>query len=49
MAEFQCRVANAAGEIFDRSYSASDEDGLRRDLESQDLMRWRASLRERCI
>ena len=38
MAEFHCRVANVSGEIFERSFSANDEDSLRRELESQDLM-----------
>jgi len=38
MPEFQCRVANPSGDVFERSYVAEDESALRRDLESQDLM-----------
>ena len=45
MPEYLCRVANAAGEVIERSYVASDEPSLRRDLEGQDLML--LSLRQR--
>jgi type IV pilus assembly protein PilC len=38
MPEFQCRVATASGDVFERSYVAEDEAALRRDLENQDLM-----------
>jgi len=38
MPEYICRVANAAGEVIERSYVSSDEPSLRRDLEAQDLM-----------
>ena len=38
MNEFLCRVATPNGEVFERSYKAADENALRRDLESQDLM-----------
>lgn len=38
MAEFQCRVANPAGDVFERTYTADDESDLRRQLENQDLM-----------
>jgi type IV pilus assembly protein PilC len=38
MPEFQCRVANPSGDVFERSYVAEDESALRRNLESQDLM-----------
>jgi type IV pilus assembly protein PilC len=38
MPEFQCRVATPSGDVFERSYVADDEGGLRRDLETQDLM-----------
>jgi type IV pilus assembly protein PilC len=38
MAEFTCRVATSAGEIFERSYVFDNEAALRRELESQDLM-----------
>jgi type IV pilus assembly protein PilC len=38
MPEFQCRVASATGEVFERSFVAADESALRRDLENQDLM-----------
>lgn len=38
MPEFICRVASPAGDVLERSYVASDESTLRRDLENQDLM-----------
>jgi type IV pilus assembly protein PilC len=38
MPEFQCRVASATGDVFERAYVAADESQLRRDLENQDLM-----------
>lgn len=38
MPEFTCRIATPSGEVFDKSYVAADEAGLRRDLENQDLM-----------
>jgi type IV pilus assembly protein PilC len=38
MPEFQCRVATATGEVFERAFVAPDESALRRDLENQDLM-----------
>ncbi|MDH3627048.1 MAG: type II secretion system F family protein [Acidobacteriota bacterium] len=38
MTEFVCRVANATGEVYERSINAVDEATVRRDLESQDLM-----------
>jgi type IV pilus assembly protein PilC len=36
--EFSCRVATATGEVFEKTYVAGDEAGLRRDLEGQDLL-----------
>jgi len=38
MPEFNCRVATAGGEVFERMYVSEDEAALRRDLEVQDLM-----------
>jgi len=38
MPDFSCRVATLAGEVFQRTYTAADEDALRRELEAQDLM-----------
>jgi len=38
MPEFHCRVASPSGEVFEKSYIADDERGLRRDLDAQDLM-----------
>ena len=38
MAEFFCRVATDGGEVFEHTYTAEDESGLRRDLENQNLM-----------
>lgn len=38
MPEFACRVASVSGEVFEKTYRAADENALRRELETQDLM-----------
>lgn len=38
MPEFSCRLATAAGEIFEKKFIAVDEASLRRDLDNQDLL-----------
>ncbi len=38
MPEFNCRVANATGEIIQRTYSAESEAALRRELEGDELL-----------
>jgi type IV pilus assembly protein PilC len=38
MAEFFCRVATDGGEVFERTYTAESENGLRRELDAQNLM-----------
>jgi len=38
MAQFSCRVALPSGEIVERSFLASDEAALRRDLEDKDFL-----------
>ena len=38
MPDFSCRVATLGGDVFQRTYSAADENALRRELEAQDLM-----------
>jgi type IV pilus assembly protein PilC len=38
MAEFSCRVATPAGEVFEKTYTGADEAEVRRELETQDLL-----------
>jgi len=38
MPEYLCRVATTTGEVVERTYVATDEAALRRDLETNDLM-----------
>ena len=38
MPEFVCRVATPTGEVFDKTFTGTDEASLRHELETQDLM-----------